>query len=72
MIMGDMNANIQEDDNHSINHTFGKQLVDFCKSQNLIISDQCILGISTYTFVNPVNASTSWLDHAICTAAMHK
>ena len=73
MILGDLNADLSADADGNIRQCFGSKLLSHCATGNLIISDHRLLdNCSTYTYVSSAHNSTSWLDHAICTASMHE
>ena len=63
-VIGDFNADITS--------VFGKELVNFCKDEQLIIADVELLGhqSDTYTHVSHAYGTTSWLDHVVCTKQM--
>ena len=70
--MGDFNADITCMDNGKITQKFGYELTAFCQDEGYIMSDKEVLsGTNTYTFVSSSHASTSWLDHLVCTAGSH-
>ena len=64
--IGDFNANIS-----SNNHRFGKELLDFCSSENLILSDKLLAPINTFTFASEAHGSTAWLDHIVSSKNVH-
>ncbi len=70
MVLGDFNADTSMDNNGCTNHLFGRELVSFCKSNNLILSDLRRLPNNSYTFISHAHGTTSWLDHAISTASI--
>ena len=65
-LIGDFNA--------SVNSKFENELISFCEQSNLIISDYDILGreSGSFTYVSDAHATTSWLDHIICSHDMHR
>ena len=58
-MIGDMNADF--------NRRFGAELSDFCRENNLVISDRCRLPRNSFSFVSGAHGSTSWLDHVVAT-----
>ena len=64
--IGDFNANIGSND-----HRFGKELLGFCSSENLILSDQIHAPTDTFTFISEAHCSTAWLDHIVSSKNMH-
>ena len=64
--IGDFNANISSND-----HRFGKELLDFCSSENLILSDQLLAPTDTFTFTSEAHGSTAWLDHTVSSKNLH-
>ena len=63
---GDFNANIK-----SSTHRFGKELVHFCETENLIISDSIIGDKDKFTFYSEAHDSTAWLDHLVSSSSFH-
>ena len=59
--IGDFNANIS-----SNNHRFGKELLE-----NLILSDQLLASVDTFTFTSDAQGSTVWLDHIVSSKNLH-
>ena len=71
IIMGDFNADIKADSEGHRRQLFGRKLVAFCESNNLVLSDSLRLAnMDTYTFVSHAHGTTSWLDHAMSTSSM--
>ena len=71
VIMGDLNADPQQDTSGNINHLFGQELVKFCSEEDYTISDVELLSAQDIvTYVGP-NGVTSWLDHLITTTSAH-
>ena len=66
-VVGDFNADVTKDENHAIQHKFGSELYNFCITENLIIADDELCPINTFTFLSEAHGSTSWLDHVITT-----
>jgi exonuclease III len=64
-VIGDFNADPNK------KHLFGQELADYCHDCNLIISDLVFLR-DCYTFFSCAHNTTSWLDHAVCTASAHQ
>ena len=44
---------------------FGKELVNFCKTENYTIADKVLCNNSSFTFYNEAHKSVSWLDHFV-------
>jgi hypothetical protein len=63
--IGDFNADISKA------HSFGNELLSFCRDVGLTISDSVYLQ-NCYTFVSSAHHTTSWLDHVVCTTSAHK
>ena len=65
-IIGDFNAN-------SFGSSFFAELTEFCNDNGLVLSDVTHLGSSsnTYTYVSAAHGTVSWLDHCICSPALH-
>ena len=71
IIMGDFNADIKADSEGHLHQLFGRKLVTFCESNNLVLSDSLrFANMDTYTFVSHARRTTSWLDHAVSTSSM--
>ena len=60
IILGDFNS--------AVDTPFESELVEFCLSYDLIISDyhRCGRDSGQFTYVSDAHNSTSWLDHIIC------
>ena len=56
------------DFNSAVDTPFESELVEFCSSYDLIISDYQRYGRDSgqFTYVSDAHNSTSWLDHIIC------
>ena len=65
--IGDFNANIS-----SSSHRFGRELVSYCHSENLVISDKEFAPPDTFIYISEAHSTVGWLDHAVCTANMHR
>jgi exonuclease III len=66
-ILGDYNANLKGDYNR-----FGRELVNFCKDANLVISDMLINTDSDrFTYLSDAHNTTSWIDHIVSTTSAH-
>ena len=52
-------------------HLFGKELADFCRDKNLVLSDIFHLRNGA-TYYSSAQNSSSWLDHAVCTISAHQ
>ena len=73
VVMGDFNADLRCKNGNATSHKFGRELVSFCKAENLYISDLNFLNNSnTFTFTSSSNGTISWLDHIITTANSHR
>ena len=71
-VMGDFNANLHGNADGVIYSRFGKKLYDFCRNENLTISDYDMLGSDSYTFVSGAHNTVSWLDHIMTTTSGHE
>ena len=71
--MGDFNADASKVDHvGNIVHCFGRELMQYNNNEGLVISDCMYLDrTTTYAYVCSAKSSTSWLDHALCTARMN-
>ena len=58
-VIGDFNASLDRG-------LFGRELVQFCSNNNLIISDVDALPDDSYTFLSSAWHTTSWIDHIVC------
>jgi exonuclease III len=65
-IMGDFNADLAQKLHH-----FGRELVEFCREENIVVSDYELLSGHIYTYLSDAHRCTSWLDHLICTRNAH-
>lgn len=53
-------------------HRFGKELIRFCKDENLTISDGIYLSSdNAYTYFSDAHSATSKLDHIVCTTSAY-
>ena len=68
--IGDFNAD-HSVTNGTIPHLFGRALVDYCKNEQLVISDSINLAQDNYTYIS-CTGSTSWLDHIVSTISLHE
>ena len=64
--IGDFNANIR--DNIS---RFGRELIEYCNNENLVICDQRQCPLDSFTFVSESHGSFAWLDHVVGTANLN-
>ena len=71
-VLGDYNANLRINSNKQISPRFGKELKEFCKTENLILSDVLNLPPDTYTFISSAHGTVSWLDHIVTTKNGHE
>ena len=69
--MGDMNADISRTDG-VIRSKFGKEIVNFCDENHLVLSDMLHLDPETFTHYSEAHHSVSWLDHCISTFNFHR
>ena len=62
IVLGDFNA--------AVDTLFETELLEMCKTLNLIISDYNVYGhgreSGEYTYVSDAHNTTSWLDHVLC------
>ena len=63
-ILGDFNA--------CKKNGFGVLLSNFCKNNNLIVSDEIFLPQDTFTYVSDCHGSTSWIDHCLSSSSFHQ
>ena len=65
MVLGDFNA--------AVDTLFETELLEMCRTLNLIISDYNVYGRESgeYTYVSDAHNTTSWLDHALCSHDMN-
>ena len=66
-VVGDFNADVA----NSANHAFGKDMLDFCSYENLIISDIAELSLDSFSCFSEAHSTTSWLDHIVSTKSAH-
>ena len=64
--IGDFNANVSHG-----GHRFGKELVNFCKEENFIITDKVLAASDCFTFVSSAHETVSWIDHIVSTHSLH-
>ena len=64
--MGDFNANVLSD-----THRFGNELINYCDSERLVISDKELAPTNTFTFLSETHSTVSWIDHIVSTVNMH-
>ena len=64
--MGDFNANVLSD-----THRFGTELINYCDSERLVISDKELAPTNTFTFLSEAHSTVSWIDHIVSTVSMH-
>ena len=57
--IGDFNANFT-----SSSHRFGRELVSYYHSENLVISDKKFAPPDTFTYISEAHSKVDWLDHA--------
>ena len=60
IVLGDFNA--------AVNTVFECELLEMCKTFQLVVSDHVALGRDSghYTYVSDAHCTTSWLDHILC------
>ena len=65
MILGDFNA--------AVGTSFEVELLEMCRSFNLIISDYNVYGRDSeqYTYMSDAHYTTSWLDYILCSYDMN-
>ena len=63
---GDFNGNII-----SNNHTFGKELVQFCENESLVMSDYIAVYKNMFTYYSDSHDTVAWLDHMVSTHNLH-
>ncbi len=63
---GDFNGNIS-----STSHRFGNELISFCNSESLVLSDKVICDEDTFTFYSEAHDTVAWLDHLVSTHNFH-
>ena len=64
--MRDFNANVLSD-----THRFGTELINYCDSERLVISDKELAPTNTFTFLSEAHSTVSWIDHIVSTVNMH-
>ena len=64
--IGDFNANVLSD-----THRFGTELINYCDSERLVISDKELAPTNTFTFLSAAHSTVSWIDHFVSTVNMH-
>jgi exonuclease III len=64
--IGDFNANIKDSSSR-----FGNELIHFCRSENLVISDRILAPNDSFTFFSEAHGSVAWLDHIVSTNNLH-
>ena len=63
---GDFNGNII-----SNNHRFGKELVQFCENESLVMSDYITGDKNMFTYYSDSHDTVAWLDHMVSTHNLH-
>ena len=63
---GDFNGNII-----SNNHRFGKELVQFCENESLVMSDYITGDKNMVTYYSDSHDTVAWLDHMVSTHNLH-
>ena len=61
IIVGDWNANLGV----TGNSMFSKPILNFCKDNDLVISDKELLPDSSYTYISESSNSHTWIDHIV-------
>ena len=53
---------------------YQSELFDLCNTNQLVVSDQVVLGWipEQYTYVSNAHCTTSWLDRVLCNQAMQR
>ena len=62
LVVGDFNANIIDP-----SLSFGRQLIDMCSENGLVLSSANKLPADSHTFISDIWSTTSWLDHCVST-----
>ena len=63
-LVGDFNA--------SRGSLFDTELVQWCRTYGLVLSDVALLAEDTHTYVSLAHGTTSWLDHIITSKDLHR
>ena len=65
IVLGDFNA--------AVDTVFESELLDMCKSHQLVVSDYAAFGRDSgqYTYVSDAHCTTIWLDHVLCSQDLH-
>ena len=60
IVLGDFNA--------AVDSVFESELLEMCKTYQLVVSDYAVYGRDSgqYTYVSDAHCTTSWLDHVLC------
>ena len=66
-IIGDVNAYTMAGKQQK----FGKELMNFCHGEELILPDVKKCPNTTYTYVSEAHSTVSWVDHVMCTHSPH-
>ena len=61
------------DFNAAVDTLFETELLEMCRTLNLIISDYNVYDRESgqYTYVSDAHNTTSWLDHVLCSCDMN-
>ena len=74
VIMGNLDSTMSPNESGFVHHLFGRDLINFCESENLITSDVVVLSsmCNIHTHFNESHGSTSWLDHIRTTSSANE
>ena len=66
IVLGDFNA--------AVDTVFESELLEMCKSHQLVVSDYAAFGRDSgqYTYVSDAHCTTSWLDHVLCSQDLQR
>jgi exonuclease III len=71
-IIGDYNANLCLDSDGRALNIFGKELLQYCALNGLIVTDFVLnTDLDAYTYYSEAHGSVSWLDHVVSTVSAH-
>ena len=69
-VVGDFNSMIRCV-NNKISSKFGKQVIDFCELNSVVLTSQEMLPGDSYTYISDRWGTTSWLDLLLSSPAFH-
>ena len=66
IVLGDFNA--------AVDTVFESELLEMCKSHQLVVSDYAAFERDSgqYTYVSDAHCTTSWLDHVLCSQDLQR